>query len=303
MEKMKLSGEEIELLLFTLFFITWLNFIFMKKLLLMHGIGIIWQNIPKAIAEQVFAEFNIIHALPQIGLVPVLFGIFAIYRYLFVEKKRALLLFFGFALSVFTLVMLRLIRLELGLVYLGATLTLLFAQTYKILIGYISKTKFSERKNLILYFLVAVIVISSVIPSIVTASGSAAQTPGSKEIAAMEWLRENTPEGSVVLSTIEEGHLISGIASRRNIADTNFILVKDVDSIVSDIRMMFTTQFETDAIPLLLSYDVSYIYFHDAKAEYGIENIPYLEEGCFEKVYNDSVIVYKVLCKWRKESK
>ena len=57
------------------------------------------------------------------------------------------------------------------------------------------------------------------------------------------------------------------------------------------------TVFETEAINLLNKYEIKYIYFSDrAQAEFGIEKLSYIDEKCFELVYDKKIKIYKSLC-------
>ena len=102
----------------------------------------------------------------------------------------------------------------------------------------------------------------------------------------------------MILSTINEGHLITTIAKRRNFIDSNFMFVEDIDQRVENVYKMYRTTSETQAIRLLNEYNIKYIYFSKrAKEEYKIDKLFYIEENCFERVFiNKDVEIYKTLC-------
>jgi len=96
---------------------------------------------------------------------------------------------------------------------------------------------------------------------------------------------------------MDEGGLINAVAERRNVADSNFLLVKDAEVIFEDIDKIYTTKFETRAIELLDKYSVRYIYISEASRDkYKIESPAYVNERCFPLVYDEDVRIYKVRC-------
>lgn len=285
MEKLTGSKAEIEVVLFATFFITWLNFIFSKKMLLAHGPAVVWQNIPPKLLYLFFSEFNLIEAVSLIGLVPFIFGLYAGYKYVVVERKRVVILFFGFALAVFSLLGMRLIPLNIGLTYLGITLVILFGQYYKLMLVTISKSKFEPYGHWIRIGLITVIIITGVLPSATYALEKLNQIPTQDERAAFTWLRTMTPEGGVVLSTLKEGHYITSLAKRRNVMDNNFILIDDAAERLEDIDSIYTTRSQTEVIGLLEKYDIDYVYIWQAREEYGIVRLPTWDERCLVRVF------------------
>ena len=303
LEKLKQSKAEFELILFSSFFITWLSFVLFKKAFLLYGPALIWQNLPPTIMAQYFKDFNILEAIYKIGIIPFVFGFYIIYKTVFIEKNRKIYLLISFALTVLILVWLRLVPLELGLIYLSVFLTLLFSPFYKILIEYIKKTKFSKNKNLFVIIFLFIFVLTSFIPSIGYANSAILRSVDGKEIEALNWLREKAPNSSVVLATLDEGHLITSIAQRKNVFDNNFLMQPQADQRLNDVKIIYTTKFETEAIRLLNKYNVDYIIFSEnAKKDYQITQLDYVaDEKCFKLVYDNSIKIYNSLCKIEEE--
>lgn len=289
MEKLESSRAETEVVLFATVFVTWLNFIFSKKMLLAHGPAVVWQNIPPQLLYQFFTEFNLVEAVSLIGLLPFIFGLYAGYKHLMVERKRVVILYIGFALAVFSLLGMRLIPLSVGLIYLGITLVLLFGQCYKLMLVTISKSKFEPYGHWIRITLLGVILITGLLPSATYALEKLDQAPSREEMAAFTWLRTMTPEDAVVLSTLNEGHYITALAKRRNVMDNNFILIPDAAERLEDIDSIYTAHSQTEAIRLLDKYDANYVYIWQARGEYGLVRLPTWDERCLVRVFPTEV--------------
>ncbi len=249
----------------------------------------VWQNIPPQLLYQFFSEFNLIEAVSLIGLLPFIFGLYAGYKHLMVERKRVVILYIGFALAVFSLLGMRLIPLSVGLIYLGITLVLLFGQCYKLMLVTISKSKFEPYGHWIRIPLIVVILITGLLPSATYALEKLGQAPSREEMAAFTWLRTMTPEDAVVLSSLEEGHYITALAERRNVMDNNFILIPNAAERLEDIDSIYTTHSQTEAIRLLDKYDANYVYIWQAREEYGMVSLPTWDERCLVRVFPTEV--------------
>jgi hypothetical protein len=297
-ERIKQSRAEIEIILFSTFIITWSLFITFKKPFLVHGPWVIWQNIPKQILTNYFSELTILEGIYKIGIVPFVSGLYTIYYFLFKEKNKKVYLLISVALTVLLLLWLKLIQLSVGLMFLGIVLSILFSLFYELFFKYFKKTRFSDYNNIFLIILFLIIVFSSVIPSLYSARIEIQKAVTNEEIKALKWIRRNTENNTTILSALDEGHLITSIANRKNVIDTNFILIKNIDHRLKDIRRIYNSIFETQAISLLNKYNVNYIYFSPrAKEVFGISELEFVKDSeCFENVYNNTVEIYKSLC-------
>jgi hypothetical protein len=297
LEHIKITKAEVELPIFSTFLWLWLNLMIYKRAFLIHGTAVIWQNLPVMLFRESFVGINIIESLLKIGLMPFLFGLYIIYKGFFGEKSKSSYLFVAFALSTALMLWLKLVSLTVGFVLLGVVLAILFSSFYVRLGDYIMGTKLAQFWPYMVVGLVAVFVITSVLPSFSDAI-SRDDIPRQSEIEAMLWLRENTPAGSVVLASPEEGHLITYYAQRKNVADTNFLLISNLDQRLGDIREIYTTRFKTRAIDLLNKYNVDYIYVSDTtRKSLSFEHLLYSDQSCLARVYDSHDIqIYHSLC-------
>jgi len=297
-EGVKQDKAELEIIIFSTFFVILSQFLMFKKIFLFHGPLVIWQNIPKELLSNYFSQFSVLQAVYYIGIIPAFCGIYIIYRYIFKEKQQNTYLLIGFIFSVTLLLWLRLIEFKTGLMFLGVIIVLLFAQFCRLALDYIEGTRVSMFVNLFGIILLGFLVLTSVMPSFSLAQTTLKTSITDEEIDALNWLKQNSPDDSVILGAVYEGNLITAIAQRKNVIDSNFLLIKDAEQRLRDVDRMYTTISMTDAIDLLNKYGVSYIYFSQkAKDTYGITDINYVDDKCFSAVYDKKVKVYKSLCR------
>lgn len=297
-EGLKQDKAELEIIIFSTFFVILSQFLMFKKVFLYHGPLVIWQNIPKELLSNYFSQLSILQTGYYIGFIPAFCGIYLIFRYIFKEKQHDVYLLIGFVFSVALLLWLRLIEIKTGLMFLGLIIVLLFAKFCRLFLDYIKSTRAAGLAKVFGIVLAAVVILSSVIPAFSVARLTIDTSVTDEEIAALEWIRKNTPENSVILGTVYEGNLITAIAQRKNIIDSNFLLISDAEQRLKDVNRMYTTISMTDAIDLLNKYSVNYIYFSPkARDVYGIDDINYIDSDCFDEVYNKDVKIYKSVCR------
>ena len=298
LEDIKQERLELEAMLFSIFLIIWVQFLIYKKDFLIYGTGLIWQNIPNTVLSQYFTEISILGAIVSIGLIPLISGIYTIYKLLFRAKNKDMYLLISFALAITLLLYLKLIAFKVGLMFLGIILTLLFSQSYKFFEIYIVRTRFSKYITHLFIFTIIMFMITTVVPSFYIAQSKINDAPTQEEIDAMKWIEQNTPKDSTILAPLKYGFLINFFAERKNIVDQNFLTSKDPPQRLEDIRIIYTTKYKTDVLGLLSKYSANYLLISEKiKREFNIINVDYTEDSeCFKLVYNSEIDVYKSLC-------
>jgi hypothetical protein len=297
-ENLKQRRSEIEIILFVMFLGTWSLFISYKNVFLLYGPFVLWQNIPQNLLSTLFSDITLLETMHRIGIIPIICGVYIVYKYMFKEKNRSIYLLISFVVLLFFLLFFKLIQLNTGLIFLGVILVLLFAQFYDNFFKYIQKTRFAWYKHIILLILGIAFVFTQFIPSIYYALYDTKSLVSDSEINAFLWLKENSGQDDVILTTVSEGYLAPYFAERKNVIDPNFLLIDDIDERYTDVKTIYTTSFITEAIKLLNKYQITYIYFSPrAKREFGTEKLMFLEGSCFEKVYSEEVEIYKSLCR------
>jgi hypothetical protein len=292
------NRQELEAILFVTFLTLWVNVLIYKKAFLFHSYSLIWQNIPPQVLDSYFRQVDVFLSLTNVGLLPLLFGIYAVYKYMFKERDKRTYLLMAFALAVALLLWFRLITLEVGLMFLGAILVPLLAQSLDILFSYLEKTKIAEYSAYFWIPIILIFIITSVLPSVAYASEVVKYSATTEEIDALLWIKGSTPPDSVILSTIREGELVAAISGRKNVVDEDFLLVRDSAAVFDDVFQIYTSILKTNAVELMNKYGADYIYLSPrAKQEFRIEDLKYADKDCFEQVYDRAGIkIYRSLC-------
>ena len=294
-ERKKINREELEVILFSVFFFIWTQFLFFKNLFIEKGISFIWQNVPPQIIQEYFPGVSVIQALVLISIIPFLVGVFVVYRSLFQLKNEKSFLLISFVISTILLTWLKLIEFKLSLAFFSIILAILFSHFYQDLEIYIKKTKLANLNKNLPIILIILLVLTMTFPAVKAAFDQ--ETPSSEEVDAFLWLSKNTPENSKVLALLEEGHLVTYYGERKNVMDNKFASIKNVEEKFADLNALFTTRFQTQAIDLVEKYNIDYIMFTTkAQNKYGQSNFKYLSIDCFERVYKTDTRVYRVKC-------
>jgi hypothetical protein len=294
-EYKKINRSEMELILFSVFFYTWMQFIFFKEVLINEGFDFIWQNIPTEIILNYLPRLTILEALVLVGIIPFVTGIYVVYQSLFKSKYRNTLLIISLSVSTTILVWLRVIEFTFSLAFFGVMLAILFSVFFKQILLYLKKTKFSKCQNYLIILTIILIIPSAVIPSISYALNQ--DTPSDIDIEPFLWIEQNTPKQSGITSTLREGHLVTYYSNRRNFMDDEFSLIEDIEVRFNELNDVYTSSFETQALKIFDKYDQNYIILSDnSKEDYNITAIDYLGANCFEQVYNNQATIYKIKC-------
>ena len=295
-ENIKESPAELEVVLFSSFLALLIVMLMYRQALLTEGLGIIWQNIPSDILARFYRDVTVLGAIAKIGIIPFFYGIVTIYRYLMKKKSKFTYLFISFALTIGILLLTEAIEIGTGLIYLGMILTILYSIHFDHFRKFIDRTKFASLKQILMVSLSITFILTQVFPSMIYAQREIAEAPSDAEIAAFEWARLNTEKGSKILSGFDDGHKIAYLSERKNVIDSNFINAGDTEEIYDDIKTIYSTNFETQAVQLLNKHNIKYIFVKDSTSILG--EIDYAEDKCFTEVYNNSgVRIYRSNCR------
>ncbi len=294
-ERKKLDRAEVELILFSLFFFLWTQFIFFKDNFLSQGLSFIWRNIPPQIIYDYIPKISIPEAIVLVSMVPFVAGIYVAYRALFQLRNDKSFLLISFVISTTILSWARLIRFHFSLTFFGIILAILFATFYHDSIIFLKKTRVPWLHNYLAIGLMLLLIPTTVLPALNTALSQS--MPTNEEIVAFEWLRTNTPQETVIIASVEEGHLVTYFGQRKNLMDNNFGQVDDAEERFKDTSALYTTKFQTEAISIFTKYDTQYLVMTPfASASYATNQLKYITPECFEKVYKKGVNIYKAKC-------
>ncbi len=290
-ESININKLKKEALSFSLFVIAIINFFLYKNALLRYGTNLIWQNIPSNLFSTYFQTFNILEALYLIGVLPLIFGVIGIYFGLFKKKESNIILLSSFILSTLLLMSLKLINMQIGILFISLPLVIASSKSLSNIYYYFSLTKFLKFKkyfNIILFVLTISLL---VIPSVLLAISLPNYNP---EIKVFSWFKDNTPENSVALVPFDLGNLLTYFGERKNVADDNFLLAPNVKERLDDIDLIYKSAFQFKRIELIKKYNINYVYFPDNLVEkYGVNKNQIKEDNCFKIIRED---VYEFKC-------
>lgn len=297
MDKLSQSKHDTEVIVFSTVFIFWAQTIVYKQALLLHGLSIFWQNIPQYFVGYYFADLSILQALYQIGILPVIFGVWVIYKSAFRMKNYNLYLLTAFALSVTFMLWLKFIPLKVGVMFLGVVLTLTFGQYFQSLLQYFKKTRAASMQTWAVLAFIFLFIITSFLPTIQTASGSISSSVGDDYIASMKSLEMLTDTQSLILTVPEEGNLITYISNRSVLLDTNYLMDKKIDQKTDDLIRIYNTRSSTEAIKLLNKYEITHILISPASQRImDSETLHYVNDQCFKAQRTNLFTIYRSVC-------
>ena len=288
-EDVRISDARLEALLFFVFITAWVYVIVFKGAFLVNGALVIWRNIPQSLLSSYFSSVNVTELMLLIGFVPFVCGVYSVYRYFFVERSNTVYLFTSLALTVFILLFFRLVTPSLGGVFLGVSLVVLLAPCLNYLLNYISHTKFASYHVWFVVFVFVIFFFNSMLPSFIYAENNIRDSVADSDLKALEWIKSNTPENSTVLAPLDMGHLVAGVANRKNVADSNFLMVPDASVRVDDIDKVYSAKLKTVALEILTKYKVNYVYVKEG-------DLSFADRDCFRLVYREDVKIYEVRC-------
>jgi len=288
-EQLRIERAELEIALFSVFFVLWSQFLLYKKFILVHGPGVVWQNIPPSLLSSLFSSITVLTAIYQIGILPVLYGVFVVYRYLFRRKHRLTYFLIAFTLAAGILLWFRLIPVQLGLMLLGMFLIVLFARWIDFFWGYIPTTRFARWKPALIALLAVAFILSGVLPSVAEAWSVQREALPPAGMHAYDWIRTQAPPDATVVASVDEGQRVAALGQRKNVLDAHFLLQHDAKQRLHDIGRLFSTTLRVEAVELLERYGASVILLSpETKKEFRRSSLDYAEHSnCFARTFSE----------------
>ncbi len=267
--------------------------IFRKDLSSM-GFNAIFQNIPLQIQNNFFKSINPLEIVTGIGLVTIIFGLIGISHGLFKAKKSSIFLLSSVILSLFVLMVSKLIDFNIGLLILGLSLAILSSLGMVVFLVYISKTKVYYLKSLFLFIILALAILTSVFPSFTQASNM--DVVSSNEMEAFYFIKDQTPPFSRISASPEEGHLIN-LMGRRNIMDTYYLNAPGTTERFDDLKTLYKTEASSIALHIIRRYGIDYILLtNHTKRFYNIRSLSF-KDKCLTNVFkNEEAEIYVAQC-------
>ncbi len=294
-ERQKIDRGELELILFSLFFFLWTQFIFFKKNLLAEGPSFIWHNIPSNIIQQYFPTFSLGKSVVLVSIIPFLIGIYIIYQSVFRLKNSKAFLLISFAISTALLTGFRLIQFKTSLAFFGVLLAIFFASFYEEFTIFLQKTKIASYHPFLSIGILFLLTLTMLYPAYTQSQSQ--DIPTESEVIAFQWLAENSAIPAKIAAPLKQGHLITYYSQRPNFIDDQFILIPDIEKRLEQSNLLLTTPFETQALSILDTYNLRYIVIPPS---FPIANTTarasYRNSNCFTKVYDNQTQIYYATC-------
>ena len=302
LENFSVEMKELEIILFFIFLVFWVNLLIYKNAFLTHGLLVVWQNIPLSILSNFFSNLGFIQVLGAVSIIPIIFGVYAFYAAFHLERSKDVMILVSLGLSAFILLWFKLLDLISGLIVLSITLTILTAYTLKRLNDFLEKSKIHKYEKLINLAIIVLFLIT-VIPSILYINNSSTigpkDTPTVGDVETLQWAAYGLPANAVITADLDEGNIVTYYAKRKNIMDTNFLLTPRIDLRLKDLDDVYTTTFETKAIGILNKYNSNYILVtRKTLKKYGIDDLAYIQNNqCFIPIHTyKGANLYKTEC-------
>lgn len=272
-ESLQAERKELELVLFTIFFALWAQFIMYKDALFFHGTGIFLRNMPPELVQT--TPMSMLHIIYLLGIIPLLGGLYILHAHFLRKKSKGNHLIAGMILAFTLLLWLRLLP-PAGLMYLGVLFAVYFGQAYNSLLLWWGHTRLASQQWLVSLTLIVIIAITAW-PAL------SLPTLDSYTMAGARWL-ENTPKDVIVASSLENGAYISAVGRRANIIDHNiFMIRRPMERYLSSKRLL-TTFSQTEAVEIMDKYHAEYLFTNTMPS--------YAPGKCFQLVFqNPSVII------------
>jgi hypothetical protein len=118
-ENLTQQKGELEIGLFAVLFVIWAHLILYKRVLVEHGFGIIWQNVPAALLGQYFTEITLFEAITLVGILPSLAAAYVIWKFLFKEKNKNVYIIMGMIAAAVIIVWWKIISPLEGMIIAG----------------------------------------------------------------------------------------------------------------------------------------------------------------------------------------
>lgn len=294
-EGVEFKPVEVELSLFSIFFGLWAQILVCKKLLLLQGFSLFKLNVPDVLLSSYFSFYPLSKALTLLGVIPLLAGLFVMYKYLFENKGKSISLIISFVILVSILYWFSLMLTVLALILGGLFFCILLARWFSDIKYFISTTKGGILLNFLMILLILFISFLVLYPAFYYSSSKLQEYDKYDVYAASLWLQNNSDEDAVVLALPEESSFASFYSGRKFVINDDFLNFEDAASRLSDVYRVYNTRFSTEALGILEKYDASYILLSEqTKKQFDIEFLSYaVSARCFSKVFEDGAVIYE----------
>ena len=140
--------------------------------------------------------------------------------------------------------------------------------------------------------------ITAPIPSYLTLNEVMNNVPAQPDLAVLSWLKDKAPESSVVIAAVQDGDYITNFAKKKDVIDNKFLLKDDAQQRYDDVKHLFETSAEPDALAILQKYGANYVFIsQNVLKDYDFKGLDfYKDDACFKPIISGRSILYMVTC-------
>lgn len=284
LDRLRIPRGEHELGIFAVFFTLWVQLLIFKRLVLFHGTKVVWRNIPTLLLSSHFSSISLVGAMVQVGIYPVVQGVYGLYRTFLKKAGRDVNFLFAVVLVSCLLLWIKAIDLNSGMMLLGISLAVLFSAWSLSVFQYFKQTQVSRFAWLIAFGSVLLALLTTALPAVIAMNSEIDNTITGEEVEALEWL--GNVSGAVVIAPVDYGHYVEYFSSHATVIDSFFFLQKNIDERFEDVNRVFSAVFETEAVELFDKYSATHLLIPP-----GQKDVSYVD-SCFSRVYERRTRIY-----------
>jgi hypothetical protein len=284
-----------EMFFFTLLLAVWFYVIVYKQALFSQGIAVIWQNLPSEFSSHSFRSLTFLEMINGLGVVTFLLGAIGVYHALFEKRERSTYAIIGAVIAVTTMLLVRVIPLQLGLLLLSLLLAVMASFGLFTSLEYLHRTKAPGVRYPFLVVALLLLTFSSVLPALVSARMAIDASPSSSEISSYMQL-SGLPADAVLLTSVEEGAAVQYYSNRTTLADLDFLLVPNGDELIKDIDSVYTSHFSAPVVTRAEKLGFTHILLTPMLKEQYNRTSLFSEGPCLPKKNFQDIAVYEVIC-------
>jgi len=294
LQGLKLQARSLEFTIFYSIFTFIVGYLSFVKASMSLGIAGLLVQAKRGLFTLNMVHISWVSFFSGLGILAVLFGIYGLYLAVQQDtKKRQANFLIALGLILLGLIVAGFAGMPIA--FFGFVLAMASVYSVAAVLMYIQRLK-SVRA-----LLTSALIILIVIPLFASAINGLGRTELARAdmVEALSFIRENSPQDSVVMAPLKYGHMISYFANRSNVADSNFLNSGDLEVRLNAIHSAYTTVYETEALSIFEKYGVKYILVNpEILSEFQIPSLRYVGDAkCFKKVYDSGTAIYEVLCR------
>jgi hypothetical protein len=295
LERFSIDKKLQELLLFSSVLGIWFHIIQYKDVLFAGGVRALWRNLPASFSAIYYPQLSALDILYGVGVVSFLFGVLGMNQGLFENRNKQTLPLIGTILSIFILLLFRVLELKIGLFLIAPLLSILAAQSILFTYHYLERTNFPWVRFPLFVAVAILFIFTAILPSLSTAQKQLDSVPSQTDIRSFRLMQ--VPEEAVLLTTLRESAAVQYFAEQKTLSDTEFLLFPKGNELVNDIDSIYTSRFVTALVQLSEKWNIQYILFtSDAKKQYARDGLQISDSECLEEQRAGNNTIYEVLC-------